>query len=384
MSIENLTGSRFNDTLIGNEFTNVLRGEASDDTLQGGRGDDTLDGGGGTDTALYSGLAGVRVDLNLTSAQNTGGAGIDTLVSIENLSGSVFNDVLYGNSLNNAFEGRAGHDRLVGAAGDDQLNGGSGRDGLVGDSGNDTLNGGFDDDGLTGGPGDDRLDGGFGIDIANYLEIAAAVRVDLRLTGAQNTGGAGIDTLLNIEDLWGTLTGDDHLTGNDADNEIRGIGGNDVLSGLGGNDFLRGDFGDDILRGGSGDDDLTGGSGTDLLDGGKGRDSLFDDQHATFYYNSVIDSLPGRLNRDVILSFDGTTSQIDLIDIDANALVAGNQAFTYIGSAAFATFYPAGQLRYADGLLQGNIDADADAEIEIELLGAPSLIVGGVGTDILL
>jgi hypothetical protein len=72
---------------------------------------------------------------------------------------------------------------------------------------------------------------------------------------------------------------------------------------------------------------------------------------------------------------------INLSIIDANSLVAGNQTFTYIGSAAFTA---AGQLRYAGGILQGNTDADAAAELEIQLVGAPALTVGGVGTDILL
>jgi hypothetical protein len=59
---------------------------------------------------------------------------------------------------------------------------------------------------------------------------------------------------------------------------------------------------------------------------------------------------------------------IDVSTIDANVLVAGNQAFTFIGSVAFSA---AGQLRYSGGLLQGSTDADAAAELQVQLTGAP-------------
>ena len=55
-------------------------------TLVGGLGDDTLNGGGNVDTASYAGAtSGVTVSLVVAAAQSTGGAGADTLISIENL-----------------------------------------------------------------------------------------------------------------------------------------------------------------------------------------------------------------------------------------------------------------------------------------------------------
>ena len=77
------------------------------------------------------------------------------------------------------------------------------------------------------------------------------------------------------------------------------------------------------------------------------------------------------------------SDQIDLSTIDANALTVGNQAFTYIGSAAFSA---AGQLRYAGGVLSGSTDADTAPEFQIQLLGGPALFVNptSAGTDILL
>lgn len=105
----------------------------------------------------------------------------------------------------------------------------------------------------------------------------------------------------------------------------------------------------------------------------------------TFLLRGTIESQPSIFNWDVITDFKGLGTlagdQINLAEIDANVSVAGNQAFTYIGGAAFTA---AGQVRYAGGVLQGSTDADTAAEFEIQLLGTPSLTVGGTGTDILL
>jgi Ca2+-binding RTX toxin-like protein len=70
-NIENLTGSAFNDTLEGNAGNNVLAG------------------GVGIDLASFEhAAAGVNVSLAVTAAQNTLGAGTDTLSGFENLTGS--------------------------------------------------------------------------------------------------------------------------------------------------------------------------------------------------------------------------------------------------------------------------------------------------------
>ena len=143
ISIENLTGTAFNDILTGNNVANILSGLAGDDTLQGLGSDDTLDGGDGTDTASYS-LAGSGVTVSLAlqgSAQNTVGAGSDTLFNFENLTGSAFNDTLTGDAGANALSGLDGNDVLVGAQGADTLFGNGGADVLYGGLNNDILYG---------------------------------------------------------------------------------------------------------------------------------------------------------------------------------------------------------------------------------------------------
>ncbi|MCO6059569.1 type I secretion C-terminal target domain-containing protein, partial [Pseudomonas sp. MOB-449] len=120
----------------GTSFT----GTADDEVIQGTSGNDVFNGMGGMDTVSYRQAgAGVIVTLDSVVAQNTGGAGSDTLSNIENLIGSAQNDTLTGNSGNNQLFGLAGDDLLLGGDGDDWLVGGLGADTLSGGDGKDTF-----------------------------------------------------------------------------------------------------------------------------------------------------------------------------------------------------------------------------------------------------
>ncbi|WP_061469197.1 enhanced entry virulence factor RtxA [Legionella pneumophila] len=163
----------------------------------------------------------------------------------------------------NTLDGTFRNEILLGRDGPvDTINGNDGNDILIGLGGNDILNGGNGDDILAGGAGNDTLDGGAGNDTATYIDATAGVTVSLNTSSAQNTVGAGTDTLTNIENLTGSKF-NDTLTGNNSANTIKGLEGNDTISGLGGNDTLDGGSGDDVIIGGLGDDILTGGSGAD-------------------------------------------------------------------------------------------------------------------------
>ncbi len=150
-------GTSHDDTITGLGGNDTLRGNAGDDVFSGGPGDDLLDGGTGSDTANYAdAAASVKVDLSIMT-QNTGGAGRDSLIGIENLVGSAFNDTLRGFTFSNLLDGGAGNDKLYGGAGDDVLVGGIGNDRLEGGDGNDRLNGGAGKDTLFGGEGADTF-----------------------------------------------------------------------------------------------------------------------------------------------------------------------------------------------------------------------------------
>ncbi|MHA7774488.1 beta strand repeat-containing protein [Roseibium sp. M-1] len=245
---ERFEGKGGNDSLSGLGGNDVLFGDDGNDILDGGAGADALDGGSGNDWADYrSSDAAVNVILAGSGTQSGGDAEGDTLTGIENLFGSIYNDVLSGNGLANYIRG--GH-------GNDTLNSGSGDDQLRGDAGNDVL---------IGGAGADILDGGSGNDWADYRSSNAGVTVALIGSGAQSGGHAEGDTLTGIENLFGS-SHNDVLSGNGLDNYIRGGDGNDTLNTGSGDDHLRGDNGNDVLIGGAGADILDGGAGNDWAD----------------------------------------------------------------------------------------------------------------------
>jgi Ca2+-binding RTX toxin-like protein len=177
LGIENIggNGNHLDNVVTGNAGANNLTGANGDDTLLGRAGNDTLDGGAGVDTADYLAAAeAVTVNLTISTAQLVSiNQGSDTLISIENLLGGAFNDVLTGNTLANRLFGNggddtmmadAGFDYLDGGDGNDSLNGGKNGDAMLGGLGNDLLGGGQGHDTLNGGDGDDTLVGGLGRD----------------------------------------------------------------------------------------------------------------------------------------------------------------------------------------------------------------------------
>jgi subtilisin-like proprotein convertase family protein len=304
--IENALSGDGNDTLTGNTAANilwggrgndVLRGLGGKDRLSGGAGNDLLDGGDGSDTADYgSAPSRVVVSLAATAAQATQGAGTDTLVAIEDLVGSRFNDVVWGNASDNRIELGDGNDLVYGTIGFDTLYGGAGidtvdyrnvgvaisgnlggifkfnggydqlygieniigtqlNDWLMGDYENNVLMGMGGDDILLGYYGSDRLDGGDGIDLASYLGSGVPVTVYLNASSSTGPepGSWGIDYFVSIEGFIGSGY-NDTLVGNAGANILRGELGNDRLFGLDGDDTLRGGDGYDLFYGGAGSD----------------------------------------------------------------------------------------------------------------------------------
>ncbi|MES2904980.1 MAG: FG-GAP-like repeat-containing protein, partial [Pseudomonadota bacterium] len=277
---DQISGTAGDDLLDGRAGADLIFGLAGDDWLIGGAGNDLLDGGGGFDIASYetAGSA-VSVDLGISAAQATGGADSDTLVSIEGLSGSIFNDALTGNAIDNLLLGYDGNDSLWGLGGDDDLYGENGNDLLYGGSGVDWLFGGSGNDRLDGGVGADRLEGGDGND-TYVLDDVGDVVIE--------TATGGYDTML-VSNFSSTIassvealviqSGAVNATGNFAANSLTGSDQANMLSGLGGND---------ILQGGAGHDTLMGGSGVDMLSGGEGNDT-FRDTAADLNGDSITD-----------------------------------------------------------------------------------------------
>jgi Ca2+-binding RTX toxin-like protein len=275
---DTLNGGDGADRFFGGSGNDTLYGNAGNDLLDGGSGNDYLDGGSGNDTASYTDApSGVAVSLATGAAQLTGGAGTDTLASIENLTGSSHNDNLTGNSAANLLDGGAGADTLIGGDGSDTYYVDNVGDlvietnAVLASGGDDTVysslaaytltanvetlrlvaTGAADGTGnslnntLYAGAGNNVLDGGAGIDTVSYSLAAAAVTVSLAISAAQATGGSGSDTLVNIENLVGSAYAD-RLTGDGLANRLNGGAGNDTLNGGAGADTLIGGDGSDI------------------------------------------------------------------------------------------------------------------------------------------
>jgi serralysin len=380
------TGANLITTGSGN---NALSGGDGNDTLDGGAGDDTMDGGTGIDAADYrTATAGVTVNAQIAAAQVTGGSGTDTLIGIEALWGSAFADVLTGTGTSGGFvRGGDGNDTIFAALGSDDLDGGAGTDTLdttlwdgdyvvdlttgltnfggelminfeniISGDGNDVLTGtnganrirgGIGNDSLIGGLGNDLLDGGAGRDTADYSAATGAVTVNLFRDVEQNTGSAGRDTLIRIENVIGSAF-DDTLTGSKIANTLNGGGGDDALVG--------GD-GKDRLIGGGGVDTLTGGKDADMLNGGGGKDR---------FVFAAGDSNGSKI--DTIADFDTAS---DRIDLSALAEDLGAR-LDFIGTSAFSN--TAGEVRYravgTDTRVQVDTDGDGSADLTILCTGA--------------
>jgi len=139
---DEIQGTATANALAGMDGADSLLGSGGNDTLNGGPGNDFLDGGEGRDRADYSTAGGrVTVDLRIPGQQATIGGGRDTLLSIEEIDGSAFNDTLRGDDFSNRLGGGDGNDSLYGFGGVDNLRGEAGHDLANGGGGNDVLDG---------------------------------------------------------------------------------------------------------------------------------------------------------------------------------------------------------------------------------------------------
>jgi len=424
ISIENIIASEFDDQLVGNNKNNRIEGRNGDDFLYGLDGNDTLigdngddqlyggtgndwlidvegsnifDGGLGIDTADFS-TATSNISASLTQgfamniSNNATFIFSSTLVSIENLVGSRFDDILEGNNQNNVINGGLGSDTasynntssdhsveanlLTGQASVKDRNSSVNDvdilisiENLIGSSGNDILIGNDQDNVLIGGDGADSLIGGAGNDVI-YAEVKKDLVID---------GGEGIDTLhivfsssstellsnsffldgrsgfTNFENLVGSEASE-YLSGDFNDNQIDGGLGNDHIDGRGGND---------ILKGGDGINIVIGGSGHNVIDGSASLNSNSMTVATYTISESLVIDLRLERGNAALASIDTASFTLidDYINIfavssgDGNDLISGN-----------------GQ----NNILRGNSGDD-----QIFGLGGDDVLDGGLGFDIL-
>ena len=388
-SIENVTGSAYADLLTGNGFDNVLSGGAGNDNLSGLAGSDTLLGGPGNDvltggSGADSMIGGAGNDIYWAGGSDTlvenANEGIDTVhASISWTLGDNFEKLVLGgtdaidgtgNALANTLTGNAADNHLSGLDGNDVLNGFGGNDTLDGGIGADKLSGDTGNDSLIGGDGDDDLDGGSGTDVMTGGLGADTYHVNAAGDSTIENAGEGYDVVYssvswtlapNTEKLLLTGTGNLSGTGNELNNSITGNSGANMLSGL---------AGDDTLVGGAGNDKLDGGSGRDILTGGTGADQ--------FVFHDGDLGTTGA-TADVIKDFSSAEGdKINLQGVDANALLGGDQSFTFIGTDSFHGV--AGELRAVEvngnTMIYADLDGDGHSDVAIMVSGSHALTSG--------
>ena len=259
-----------------------------------------------------------------------------------------------------AIDGFDGHDTirgydeadwLRGSGGNDMLYGGEGTDSLEGGADNDSLYGGADEDTLVGGAGDDWLNGDDGADtlIGGLGNDMYRIRED-DLDKVVENAGEGIDSVYfaghsyalgaNIENLFldAGITYGSSLSGNALANTVTGALGND---------WLYGNLGNDVLNGGAGAD--------------------------VFVFTSLGDAAPAGLDR--VMDFVQGVDRIDLSALDANAGMAGDQAFSF--SAAKPFFTSAGDLwvesTLAGAMVKGDVNGDGVEDFRLLVSGVWAL-----------
>lgn len=325
------SGTPRSDTLTGGLFSDLFKSSSGNDILDGGPG--LL----GRDTVSYAAQPGpVNVNLSTGSAEkfvlSLGGPPVlsstDTLIDIESVIGSRFNDTIIGDAGSNVIAGLGGGD---------------------------------------------TIDGGRGIDTVDYSASASGVRINL-FDNTASGGHANGDILISIENVIGSSSSDNDLTGSDIRNRLEGGNGVDDISGQGG------------------DDTIIGGRGRDRLDGGEGND--------TFVYSSVADSPNVLVNNDppgwewgdlqqgfdTIRGFEGSRDTIDLRAIDADTGQAGDQQFTIVSSfTGTAGELVLGQIIATPGdgvsfdetlLADVNGDAHGDFAIHLHWQSSPGIFAG--------
>jgi Ca2+-binding RTX toxin-like protein len=360
-TVTEVDGGDGNDQLFDNYNGAIMHGDAGDDTItmSAENPNDRVDGGSGNNTlilnvgpsadAIGSGvIANIQtVDLQsywsffqLTIRDDNVAAGQTMTVNYAPAAGQVaasvmldFSAATHGNYVVNT---DAGADYIVAGAGNDTINSGAGNDYInISAGGNDTVHGGSgDDEILIGGSSTDHdvIDGGDGSNTINYYHATAGVTVSLGLTTAQNTIGAGTETLTSIQSL----------TGSEFDDTLKGTAKNDVIDGAGGNDTINMTGGGvDKVSGGDGNDVISmGGSLTaaDQIDGGTGIDTV---RLAGDYSAGVIFSNTTMINVEKLilgagynysLTFDTDTVYAANFTVDASALGSANH-LTFDGSA---------------------------------------------------
>jgi Ca2+-binding RTX toxin-like protein len=369
-------------TVFGGGILKLVKLAPNDDVMPGTAGADSFYGYGGNDTYTVNDAGdqvfedpGKGTDTVLSSISYALAANVENLVLTGSsaLSGT-------GNPLANVITGNAGASSLSGMGGNDRL--------LVTASGSGSaVDGGADFDTLV-------VSGAVSLgSIAAIEALELTAGATLTLTSTQSGTGLPLNAVvsgsgalvINFDPGVSVPTKLYNFTGFTGSITINGSSGVDVMklgnvahtaNGGDGIDQIKGGSAADTIDGGNGGDKINGAGGADILTGGAGND--------VFKYANGSDSGLGAAS-DRITDFTIGQDRLNFSKIDADAALAGDQAFTFLGTAAF-TNTGLGQLRYltagADLIVQADVNGDGVADMEVILQGLSGQVL--TGADIVL
>lgn len=434
-SIETVYASSANDTITGSSSNNLLFGMAGNDTVNGGDGDDTLfgglgsdilNGGNGFDIADYS-TDTAAVSINLTTNIHTGAATGDSFTSIEKIHGTIYNDILTGDSNANQFFGNSGADIINAMDGGDTIYGNTDGDTINGDVGidayifNGTATSGLTIDvgagyvknnltniqdgitsievlyastgndtiattqfrntyGLAGNDsffsaiGSNLIDGGDGSDVYTYTGTGN-VTANLTTGIVTHSLNAGQDTLVSIESFW-SGSGNDVITGSAVSNTIIASGGNDSVYGGDGDDYIDGGAGTNSLYGENGNDAFYSNTGSEIIDGGAGIDSInYSSATSGININFTTNSFTGGATGDTLISIeriDGSNYDDTLTgDANRNIFLGWQGIDTLSGLGGDDAFFSSGDgdtISGGDGIDEYYYNGNITAGVTVNLL----------------
>ena len=298
---------------------------------------------------LYGGASGGLNSYNLVATNETVAAGLTLKINGSGLQAD--EDVTFDGSaeLDGSFQ-------IYGGAGSDHLTGGAMGDNFVFTSGTWNSN--------------DRVTGGGGYDVV-YLRGDYTIAFGAtQLSGVESIGllsatekvfasaGDEFDYVIDWNDA--LLDSGQTITINGSRLTVEENMDFDGSAETAGSFRLFGGMANDVLTGGAGNDLIYGGPRGDTLTGGTGND--------VFRYHSVAES--NSVEQDGIQDFT-LGDLIDLSRIDVDASTPGDQAFTFIGQAAFSG--QKGELRFENISLGQNVwkvfgDTDGDGTADFELV----------------
>ncbi len=308
-------------------------GTAATDWLVASAEVEKFQGGEGVDVVSYENAdKGVVASLD-PYVTGTGWAEFEIFHDVEGLSGSTFDDTLYGDSNDNLLWGGAGDDELYGQAGNDQIYTGAGEDHVFGGGGNDVISLEGSSGSAFGNEGNDSfifqggmysVDGGAGYDVVDLKSATsgASIFVDSGVVEIEIQDKLEFD---DVEKVVGTAYDDQYVNYLQHSDVDLGAGNDNARLGHGASGHVRLGEGDDYCYSESSQAVIHAGKGNDTIhttfgatvQGGQGDDTFYAWGNGDVFIFNLTDG------NDIIHGYNSETDGLDLSQSARDALSHG-------------------------------------------------------------